>query len=185
MIQLRSDCLVYETPEGDGIPCAAEELAIQLIGEGLSPADREMLRQATLAVLYYFKHEQERDTITLGEFSEALERVLRGFGLRLPQSAPAKVPPRIADSDLRRVACASGSGCELFFFPLLREELRRRLDEQPEIIRFTGLRGCVKQLAGARRWTRHCQRLSDQIVEFLRQGFSSDGKMAGCALLVR
>lgn len=185
MIQLRSDCLVFESPDSEGVPCAAEELALTLMGDALSPSDREVLRQAAMAVLYYFKNELGRDTITLGEFSLALERVLHGFGLRLPRPSQPPVPPRIADSDLRHVAFASGAGGELFFFPLLREELRRRLAERPEVIRFTGLRGCVKQLASARRWTRECQRLSEQIVDFLRQGFAVDGKQAGCSLLVR
>jgi hypothetical protein len=46
------------------------------------------------------------------------------------------------------------------------------------------LRSCVKQLTGARRWGPRCQTLQDQIVEFLRNCFTSEANQPNCALLV-
>ena len=55
---------------------------------------------------------------------------------------------------LRALARESGDARELVFFPRLRRELRTQLQNSPRVVRFRGLRGCVKQLAGARRWSR-------------------------------
>jgi hypothetical protein len=178
---------VFETPEGKAIPYAVEDIAVQLIGETTNAVEAEMLRNAALAVLYFFKHELGKETITVAEFSQALERVLRGFGLKLAVGKLTKPSPlaRIADSDLRRLACASGHGCELVFFPLLRAELQRQVKDAPTMVRFSGLRGCVKQLLGARRWSPGCQRLSDHIVDYLRTCFGNDFHKPGCALVVQ
>jgi hypothetical protein len=67
----------------------------------------------------------------------------------------------------------------------LRDELRFQLDQSPQLVRFNGLRGCVKQLAGTRRWTRRCQSLSDQIVDYLRHCLSNESNANRCSLLVR
>jgi hypothetical protein len=87
--------------------------------------------------------------------------------------------------DLRKLAFESGKGFELIFFPRLRDELRKSLQESPGVIRFQGLRSCVKQLMGAHRWSPRCEKLSDQIVAFLRLCWSSEVAPAGCALVVR
>ena len=58
------------------------------------------------------------------------------------------------------------------------------IGESPEVLRFVGLRGCVKQLAGAQRWSPRCESLSDQIVEFLRQCWQSENASASCSLVV-
>ena len=67
-----------------------------------------------------------------------------------------------------RLASASGTGCELFFFPLLRDELRQQMQKSPQILRFKGLRTCVKQLTGLRKWSTRCQEMQQRIVEYLR-----------------
>ena len=103
--------------------------------------------------------------VTAGEFAGALEKVLRGFAaivLRLLDPAP---PTRVLESDLCRLAHESGPGRELCFFPRLRDELRTHLRQPSRMVRFRGLRGCVKQLAGARRWSGRCRTLEDEIVD--------------------
>ena len=136
-------------------------------------------------------------TVTVGEFAGALEKVLRGFGLESEADeqngehaeefhAEEEIPRdrRILKSDLRLLACESGKGFELFFFPRLRDELRQQLLQGPEVLHFRGLRSCVKQLTGARRWSPRCQTLQDQIVEYLRNCFTSEANQPNCALLV-
>jgi hypothetical protein len=90
----------------------------------------------------------------------------------------------VLKSDLRQLACDSGKGFELFFFPKLRDELRQQLLRDPALLHFGGLRSCVKQLTGARRWSPRCQTLHDQIVEFLRNCFTAESNQPNCALLV-
>jgi hypothetical protein len=190
MIALSSDCLLFQTSSGESIPFSAEMISIELSGEGVGGFDPEFLKQAASAVFHYFKNDLGRITVTVGEFASALEKVLRGFGLKAepvqsPAPAPSHVAPRrILKSDLRQLACESGKGCELFFFPRLRDEMRQQLLQDPQLLHFGGLRSCVKQLTGARRWSPRCQTLHDQIVEFLRNCFASQPSPPSCGLLV-
>ena len=190
MIALSSDCLLFQTSNGESIPFSAEMISIELSGEGVGGFDPEFLKQAASAVFHYFKNDLGRITVTVGEFASALEKVLRGFGLKAEptqSSAPESSPGasrRILKLDLRQLACESGKGFELFFFPRLRDEMRQQLQRDPQLLHFGGLRSCVKQLTGARRWSPRCQTLHDQIVEFLRNCFASQPSPPSCALLV-
>jgi len=114
MIALASDCLLFQTSSGESIPFSAEMISVELTGEGIGAFDPEFLKHAASAVFHYFKHDLGRLTVTVGEFAGALEKVLRGFGLE--SGAPGKVSPdrRVVKSDLGRLACESGKGCELF-----------------------------------------------------------------------
>lgn len=189
MIQLRPDCLIFRTTDGEQIPCSAELVTLELMGDTAAFLDEELIRNAAAAVLHYFKHERDQDFVSVAEFAEALERVLRSFGVRISSEpkvapAPAAAPARVAEADLRRIAVEAGKGCELFFFPHLRDELKRTLTESPEIVHFRGLRGCVKQLTGAERWSQRCQTLSDQIVEYLRTCLDAEAVKRNFSLVV-
>ena len=185
MIQMHADCLTFNMPDGESIPCSAELVTIELIGEAADVLDPEVVRNAARAVLHYFKVELGRTEVSVGEFSEVLAGVLRGFGLTVDGSGGGGKRRRIIGYDLRKLACESGKGFELLFFPRLRDELHQQLQLSPRVIRFRGLRGCVKQLAGARRWSARCQHLSDQIVDFLRLCLSAEHGAQGCALVVQ
>jgi hypothetical protein len=219
MIQLKNDCLVFQTDNGEHIPCSAESVTFELMGEGAQLVDPELVRHASAAVLHYFKHELNRQSVSVGEFALALEKVLRSFGLSVsadPQVKPPAKPcapqpqhctsqfhlqtshaapqvmhsaepssPSVLEFDLTDLASnAASEGFELLFFPQLREELRRNLVQSPSVLRFHGLRACVKQLEGARRWSQRCQKLHDQIVEFLRSCWETEPARRSCALMV-
>ncbi|MBI3192174.1 MAG: hypothetical protein HYZ36_05860, partial [Pedosphaera parvula] len=134
MIQLHSDCLVFKMSTGETIPCSAELVTIELIGQAVDALDPDLIRHAAASVLHYFKHELGRSHVTVGEFSDALETVLRGLGLAVKSGAtiPAKVA--VEESDLRLLACESLKGFELAFFPRLRDELSERLLRSPRVI---------------------------------------------------
>jgi hypothetical protein len=186
MIRLHADALMVETATGETIPCIAEVVAVELVGSATTGLDPELLRHVSQAVLHYFKAELGRTTVTVGEFAQAIANVLRGFGLAVhtPETDP---PPAegVTDLDLRALACESGKGFELAFFVHLRRAFRSSLQHSPRLLRFTGLRSCVKQLVGARRWTDRCQAMNDQIVEFLRQCLHAEPARARCSLVVR
>jgi hypothetical protein len=187
MIQLHPDCLIFRTADGQMIPCSAEQVTIELMGDAVELIDPEIVRNAAAAVLHFFKTELGREQVSVGEFSQALEKVLRGFGFNVTYEDASAIKAGIAavvEADLREIACVSGKGCELFFFQQLREQLRTNLETAPQIVRFSGLKGCVKQLIGVRRWTANCQSLSDHIVEFLRNSLSSEHKSHDCSLMV-
>jgi len=186
MILLRHDCLGFKTADGEAIPCTAQQMTVELLGESAHLVDEEVVKNAAEAVLHYFKTELGRTTVTTAEFSQALEQVLRGLGFEVQsQASMQSATTRIADYDLRHLAFQSGKGFELAFFSKLRDELRVRLGDSPHVVQFRGLRGCVKQLMGAKRWGTRCQRLNDQIVEYLRTCLSAEVAGRSCALVVR
>jgi hypothetical protein len=194
MIHLRPDCLVFKTADGENIPCSAHEVTVELMGDSAKWLDQEMVEHAAEAVLHYFRTEKGQNIVSVAEFSEALERVLRGLGLDVKAagadaaetaSTPSLAPPRIVETDLQHLVDEASLGCELVFFPRLRDAVRRELlDGTPLLLRFRGLRPCVKKLAGAKRWGTHCQTLNDQIVEYLRTCLTTETRAAGCALVV-
>jgi hypothetical protein len=183
MTPSRSDCLVFKLAGCDPIPCTTDSVHFQFVGEAVEMVDAELLRNAAAAVLHFFRTELHRDFVPVAEFTAALEKVLHGFGLtHLKAAAPCeKEAPQVVETDL----CALVSdGLELVFFQRLREQLRRSLEPAPRVLHFHGLRPCVKQLAGARRWSHRCQVLNDQIVDYLRTSLSAEQVGRPCGLLV-
>src|ERR1041384_8183207 len=78
MIQLHPDCLIFETSSGESIPCSAEVVTIELVGD--SKLDPQTVREAAAAVVYYFRNELGRDNVSGEEFSRSLQRVLNTLG---------------------------------------------------------------------------------------------------------
>ena len=185
MIRLPSGSLVFELAGGQDIdiPCSAEAVQFELAGDLDGLVDSELFKNAAVAVLHYFKHELHRTSVSVAEFSAALEKVLHGFGLTYVTagSAAANHRPLAVETNLATLVF---DGLELLFYQRLRDELRRQLQPAPRVIRFHGLRDCVKQLAGAKRWNGRCQGLSDQIVEFLRTSLRAEGLSKPCGLVV-
>jgi hypothetical protein len=188
MILLRPDCLVFETDGGEQVPCSAEQVTIELLGAAAEYVDATVIENAAQGVLHYFKSDLGKTTVSKAEFAAALERALRGLGLDAEVADVTGEGGAAAwagaDADLRQLACESGKAFELAFFARLREELRRQLGCAPRVARFRGLRGCVKQLAGARRWCPRCQGLNDQIVDYLRTCLGAEAGPAPRALVV-
>lgn len=183
MIALRSDCLMFELATGESVPCSVEMISIEITGGKDALIDPEALRHAAASVFHYFKNELNRHSVTVGEFASALERVLRRLGFTLQEQMSA-IPAETVESDLRIIACRSAGSLELFFYAALRHELRSQLRQSPKLLRFHGLRGCVKQIAGAQRWSDRCDRLQDQIVGYLRECLSADRAAGECSLVV-
>jgi hypothetical protein len=184
MITLASDCLLFELASGESVPYSADMVTVELEDDTAELFDEEFVRQAANAVFHYFKHELGRQTVSVGEFAGALEKLLRDFAATARSSNAAKPRPRVLESDLNRLACELGQGCELLFFARLRAELQQHLQQAPQVLRYRGLRGCVKQLTGARRWGLRCQELEGEIVSYLRQCLSAEVAPQEFALMV-
>jgi hypothetical protein len=188
MIQLKPDCLIFQTSDGEHVPCSAEWITLELMGEGASWVDPAIIHNVSAAVLHYFKEELSREFISVSEFAIALEKALRGFGLSVYADSESAAEPAVEkcvlESNLQELASAAGKGFELLFFPHLREELKNKMGLEPHVLRFHGLRGCVKQLTGTERWTRNCQNLSDQIVDYLRSCLQTEHSSQSCSLVV-
>ncbi len=184
MISFANDCMLFELPSGESIPFSAEMISIEVMGDDVGGLNPDVVHHAATSVFHYFKFDLARQTVSVGEFAEALEKVLRGLGFRVDNTEPSPTTAQCSGADLRRLARESGDARELSFFPRLRDELRTQLRQSPRIVRFSGLRGCVKHLAGARRWSPRCQSLHDQIVTYLRECLGAEAREAKCTLVV-
>lgn len=189
MIPRHSNYLGFETDDGV-IPCAVDDLVVELVGGCVPGLSAEFLREAALGLLKYFREELRRDQVTVSEFVEALAVVLRGFGFPF-ELHTAKAGAEAGAPTHGRVELAldgmvgnADPGIEQGFLPRLRRELLQCLAAAPRLVRVTGLRPCVKRLSGARRWNRRCQRLRDQIVGYVRLCFAENPAGRDCALVV-
>jgi len=183
MIQLHRDYLLLQTLSGDFVPCSAELFSIQLTDASGSIVDQELIRHAAAAVLHYFKHDLGRQSVSVAEFAQALEGVLRSVGLKAA-SAESNKSLGAEIADLHTLVSDSAIGFEMAFFLNLRREVKARLQHSPKVLRFRGLRGCVKELLGAKRWCRRCQALNDQIVNYLRDCLETEAPASPCGLVV-
>jgi hypothetical protein len=183
MIQLHPDYLLFETAQGQIIPCSAELIAVELVGDALAHLDLALVREAAAAVLHYFRQDLGWTTVSVGEFSRALADALKALGIRASVPEPERAPG--ASCDLRRLVSGADHSLELGFFPTLRHTLRSQMGQSPGVLRFHGLRGCVKELTGAKRWSHRCQALHDQIVDYLRACLATEFAQASCGLIVR
>jgi hypothetical protein len=183
MIALQSGCLLFQLINGESVPCSAEMISIEVTGDSHPAIDPEMLRHAAASVFHYFKIELEREVVTVGEFAQALEKVLRHLGLTL-YADPAGAPVATPEADLDLIVRGSTGDLDLFFYPKLRDELRAQLRQSPRVLRFRGLRNCVKQLAHAKRWSSRCEKIQDQIIGYLRECLVAEPQKSECALVV-
>lgn len=188
MIQLRSDCLVFEVSGGDKIPCSAETVTLELLGDAAGQLDPHTVREAAAAVLHYFREDLGRETVTVAEFTEVLERVLRGLGFDVKASegaAPVPAPKgRIAAADLETLYVEAG-GHALTFFTRLREQLQALLGTSPPALHLVGLKRSAQRLASRRRWCPATEAASDEIVRFVRACWQSGTGRTGCTLVIR
>jgi hypothetical protein len=184
MITLAKDCLIFQLSNGEAVPFSADMISVELAGETAHWFEPEMVSHAAKAVFHYFKWELGRQSVTAEEFAVAMEKVLRGFKLT-PAEQTSERPELVTESDLGELARESGNGCELLFFPKLRDELKQSLNKGMRVLRYCGLRDCAKQLAGVRRWTPRCGLVQEQIVGFIRECVGAESNGSNLSLLVK
>lgn len=205
MILLRPDYLVFELPSGESVPCSVEEIAAELVVESGEPLDPTIVKNAASAVLHYFKSELGRNDVSILEFTEALKRALSTFGFHVVEVPPtstlqSKVIPQsppitsggpwvetvpCSEASLTEIGKSSCGVGELGFYQVLRQDMRLRLQEAPRRVRYHGLRECAQALCASKRWTIRCQRVSDEIVHFLRGCLREHSSSSACLLQIQ
>ena len=181
MIQLHTDCLVFETSDGEAIPCSAQDVTVELLGDAAHELEPMLVTEAAEAVLYHFKVDLNRNSVSVGEFTLALERILRGFGFKVEAG---DCDTDAAETNLHDLAHQAGEGLEMVFFCTLRDQIHADLHGKPELLRVKGLREAVKKLTGAKKWSPRCQKLNDQIVDYLRHIVSQHQQQAKLTLMI-
>jgi len=109
MIALQSDCLLFQLASGESVPCSAEMINFEITGNSGGLLEPEMLRHAAASVFHYFKKELRRETVTVGEFAVALEKVLRKLGFIIRAGGIESRPPEADATDLGRIARESSA----------------------------------------------------------------------------
>lgn len=185
MIWLADKFLFFQMPSGESVPFSAEMISVELADGSPDAFSQDFLEHAAASVFHYFKHDLGRKTVSVAEFAAAFESVLNGLGLK-PGGGTRPAPTRddSANKDLQLLLSHAGAAGELAFFPRLRTAVLAQFQLTPRLVRFRGLRGCVKRLLGAERWSPRCDRLRDQILEFLQHTLSKETAGSNCALLV-
>ena len=179
MILLRPDYLIFELGDGELLPLPAEMVTIEMI-DSTDCVDQEMIRNITAAILHYFRVELGKQSVSLSEFAQELEKAIAHCS---DQPKPSR-QRRIREADINDLFGESEERMELDVYRRLRQEMRELLDGQPDELRFSGLRHCVKQVLRAKRWGRRCQNLNDQIVAYLHDCLRAHAS-SNCSLVVR
>jgi len=78
MIALAANCLLFKMATGESVPFSAEMISVELLGETEKVFDPEFVSHAANAVFYYFKHELNRKSVTVGELPSRSKRCSRG-----------------------------------------------------------------------------------------------------------
>jgi len=184
MILMADKFLFFKLPSGEAVPFSAEMISVELADGAGQPFEQDFVEHAAASVFHYFKNDLGRKTVSVAEFASAFETVLNDLGLKLDCGQIEAVQEEPTHKDLQLLACHAGAACELAFFPCLRTAVRAQIQLTPRLVRFHGVRGCVKRLLGAERWSPRCDNLRDQIVEFLRRTLHKEVAGDSCALLV-
>jgi len=119
MILLSDNHLIFKLPNGESVLVSADTICVDFMGDSGGRFDTEFIRAAASAVFHYFKNDLNYDSVTLSEFSGALEKILRGFAL---EAAPAEPAAPDTEADLRLLAAEAGR-TELLFYSRLRDEV--------------------------------------------------------------
>ena len=157
-----------------------------LLGDAVTEIEPHLTTEAAEAVLYHFKVDQERASITVAEFTLALERILRGFGYKIMAAGEEdEIANRsAAETDLNHLAHQAGEGLEMVFFCTLRDQIHADLHGQPELLKVKGLRDAVHKLTGTKNWGPRSQKLNDQIVDYLRHIVAQHQQEAKLTLMI-
>jgi len=117
------------------------------------------------AVIHYLKHDFRRPRIERETLELILRRSLAGIGcpaiarhFELVSSAPS----------INLATLAQQAPFEILFFQQLASLVDEKVTSLASALRLEGLRSCVLALTGSASWRNSCQRLSDEIVHFIR-----------------
>ncbi len=169
MIQLHSDVLWVRAEDGRLEPFDEQRLAlsIQKAAEKVGHSDWWLAESIAAAVHAFAIKSRREQMIPSKEIAELVATVLATLGYDWISEAYAGTRNRVA-IHLNELVWRATAGFELEFFQQLDHALSAAANRRLVAMRIDGLRACVMQLRGARRWTAECRRLAEDIVEHVR-----------------
>lgn len=160
MIQARDNLVWVRNAAGDLEPFDEERLAAAAQRVAGDDEDGQAVAQAVAGAVYQYArdHASER-VVTTAEIAEMVEAVLLMLGY---DEAAARCGEEIR---LDELAARSGVGFELAFYRDLGAALGAATERRA--VRLSGLRACVLQLRGTRRWGAACRQVAREILAFV------------------
>ncbi len=170
MIRAHDDIAWVRFNDGHLAPFDEHRLAlsIQSIAEQVGQADWWLAESIAAAVHVYAVKCRRNGVIPSSEIEEIVVSVLSMLGLEELSEAYANQQRR-ASIHLGDLATRGGPAFELEFFRQLDHALGAAADRRLSVLEVDGLRACVMQLRGARRWTAGCRKFAEEIVEHVRE----------------
>jgi len=170
MIRQLEDMVWVKFEDGHMTPFDEQRLAlsIQNVAERAGHSDWWLAESVAAAVHAYAIKCRSDGVIPSREIVEIVVAVLSTLGFKNISQAYAKHEHSTA-IHLNDLAMRGGAAFELEFFRQLDRELKAASDQRLSVIEVDGLRACVMQLRGARRWNSGCRKLAEEIVEYVRE----------------
>ncbi len=170
MIQLHTDVLWVRAEDGRLAPFDEQRLAlsIQKVAENVGHSDWWLAESIAAAVHAFAVKSRSERVIPSKEIADIVATVLATLGYDWISEAYAGDANRVA-IHLNELAWRTNAGFELEFFQQLDHALSAAANRRLVAMRIDGLRACVMQLRGTRRWTAGSRRLAEDIVEHVRE----------------
>jgi hypothetical protein len=127
-----------------------------------------LAEHVSMSVTEYLRQQRECNVVPVGRLNQAVKTALEGIGYSDVAEVFEPSRPRVEVSlvDLAREATAADY--ELTFFARLRTLILDLVCEQSCDFEFRGLDKCVKLLMARKAWSRECDTLRVEIINFTR-----------------
>jgi hypothetical protein len=166
---MHTDVLWVRAGDGRLAPFDEQRLAlsIQKVAENAGQSDWWLAESIAAAIHAFAVKSRSDQIIPSKEIADIVTTVLATLGYDWISEAYAGDANRVA-IHLNELAWRTNAGFELEFFQELDHALSAATNRRLVAMRIDGLRACVMQLRGTRRWTAGCRRLAEDIVEHVR-----------------
>jgi len=154
----------------DGELCSLDEgwllESIQYAARKAGYSDGWLAQDFYFSILRYLEEEYPEPGIALKELSGLLQKILclTGYEDIAAHFQLSRPPVRVS---LGHLAAQAGGGYELAFFALLEEQLQGILRSGSQNAHFVHLGSCVRSLVSAKKWSKKCSLLMDEIISYI------------------
>jgi hypothetical protein len=120
------------------------------------------------SVTEHLRQQRECNVVPIDRLCQAVKTALEGIGYSDVALVFEPSRPKVEISLIELAHEAAGSGYELAFFEKLRHLLHQLVCERSCDFELRGLNRCVKLLKSRKVWSRDCEALRTEIIEFTR-----------------
>ena len=170
MIALRDNLPLIEMPNGEAVAFERDWLVRSLARAAqLAGYDKWWLAEHVAESVTAFLRDQNSVTVlAIDKLTSAVQSVLQviGYGEIGRHFSPTPLRVQISLVELAR---AADTGYELAFFEILGRRLSELAGQKNAHFELIGLEPCVKLLRSRKTWSRDCDALRSEIVNFTRE----------------